>query len=136
MRKTWRRLKGTPHNRSEHIIVNVGSGRRYLHQLVMEAFKGPCPPGMEVCHENGIATDNRLSNLRHKTHGDNMRDKQKHGTESRGESRPMAKLTAAIVIEARKLFAAGETRDRLAAKYKVSGPTITKAINGKTWKHV
>jgi hypothetical protein len=38
---------------------------RFVHQLVLLAFRGPCPPGMECCHENDVATDNRLSNLRY-----------------------------------------------------------------------
>ena len=46
----------------------------------MAAFVGPCPDGMEVCHNNGDATDNRLENLRYGSHSENMLDKRKHGT--------------------------------------------------------
>ena len=31
----------------------------YVHQLVAEAFGGPCPPGHKLVHLNGIVTDNR-----------------------------------------------------------------------------
>ena len=31
----------------------------YVHQLVAEAFGGPCPPGYKLVHLNGIVTDNR-----------------------------------------------------------------------------
>lgn len=34
------------------------------HVLVLEAFVGPRPAGMECCHANDIPTDNRLVNLR------------------------------------------------------------------------
>jgi hypothetical protein len=35
----------------------------YVHQLVAEAFGGPCPPGHKLVHLNGIKTDNRWENL-------------------------------------------------------------------------
>lgn len=69
-----------------HHQVNLSRGsradkkNRYVHRLVMAAFVGPCPPDMEVCHNNGHPTDNRLSNLRYGTTADNRRDSVKHGT--------------------------------------------------------
>jgi len=35
-----------------------------VHRVVLEAFGGPCPPGMVACHGNGSRGDPRLSNLR------------------------------------------------------------------------
>jgi hypothetical protein len=35
----------------------------WVHQLVAEAFIGPCPPGHKLVHLNGIHTDNHLANL-------------------------------------------------------------------------
>lgn len=52
----------------------------YAHRAVMAAFVGPCPKGLEVCHNNGIRSDARLSNLRYGTRGENVRDSVKHGT--------------------------------------------------------
>lgn len=37
--------------------------QRLVHTLVITAFRGPIPPGMQVNHLNEIKTDNRLSNL-------------------------------------------------------------------------
>ena len=37
---------------------------RRVHRLVLEAFVGPCPEGMEACHANDIPDDNRIENLR------------------------------------------------------------------------
>ena len=51
-----------------------------IHQIVLEAFCGPCPDGMEVLHGNGIRTDNRLSNLRYGTRSENNADSIRHGT--------------------------------------------------------
>ena len=46
----------------------------YVHRLVLEAFVGPCPDGMECCHYNDIPDDNRLENLRWDTHHANLQD--------------------------------------------------------------
>lgn len=50
-----------------------------VHRAVLAAFVGPCPEGAEVCHNNGIRDDNRLSNLRYGTHSENMHDVLIHG---------------------------------------------------------
>jgi hypothetical protein len=52
---------------------------RFVHQLVLEAFVGPCPPGMECLHANDDATDNRLVNLRWGTHTENVQDCLRNG---------------------------------------------------------
>src|SRR5699024_9639299 len=57
---------------------NIGYTRR-VHRLVMEAFVGPCPEGMEVCHWNDNASDNRLSNLRYDTRSANTMDMIRNG---------------------------------------------------------
>lgn len=54
---------------------------RRIHQLVAEAFIGPRPPGMEVCHRDGDPGNNHVSNLRYGTHSENMIDKKRHGTD-------------------------------------------------------
>lgn len=49
---------------------------RRVHQLVLEAFVGPCPPGLEGCHfPDESKLNNRLSNLRWDTHAENIRDR-------------------------------------------------------------
>ena len=53
---------------------------RYVHTLVLEAFVGPRPEGMECCHNNGDCHDNRLENLRWDTPKANGEDMVKHGT--------------------------------------------------------
>ena len=55
--------------------------RLSVHRIIIETFSGPVPEGMEVCHNNGDPSDNRLSNLRYDTRSENMRDKRKHGTD-------------------------------------------------------
>ncbi|WP_373234004.1 NUMOD4 motif-containing HNH endonuclease [Mycobacterium marinum] len=52
---------------------------RLIHRLVLEAFVGPCPPGMESCHRNDISSDNRLTNLRWDTRSGNQLDAVRNG---------------------------------------------------------
>jgi hypothetical protein len=83
-----RRYRGMLLNRGRrsntgHIsVVLYGPGRRanrWMHQLVLEAFVGPRPPGMWACHGNDIAWDNRVGNLRWDTPGENIRDAVRNG---------------------------------------------------------
>ena len=53
----------------------------YVHRLVLEAFVGPCPEGMEACHNNGVPDDNRVENLRWDTRSANRLDRVAHGVD-------------------------------------------------------
>lgn len=53
---------------------------QYVHILVLTAFYGPCPEGMEGCHHDGDPLNNRLGNLRWDTHVGNVSDSIRHGT--------------------------------------------------------
>ena len=50
-----------------------------IHRLVLEAFVGPCPEGMEACHGEGGPADNRVENIRWDTRSENMKDIARHG---------------------------------------------------------
>lgn len=51
-----------------------------VHRIVLEAFVGPCPAGLEGCHNDGDPTNNCLVNLRWDTHQNNNLDKRRDGT--------------------------------------------------------
>lgn len=51
----------------------------YSYRLVLEAFVGPCPAGMEALHWDDDHNNNHLSNLRWGTRTDNMRDMSRNG---------------------------------------------------------
>jgi hypothetical protein len=81
-------------NRKSHprLMVALVNGRREnggreeyptVHRIVLEAFVGPRPDGMEACHNNGNACDNRLTNLRWDTKLSNAADRRKHEAERR-----------------------------------------------------
>ena len=78
-----RRLKETPGS-DGHLRVSLHrEGRattKSVHRLVLEAFVGPCPPGMEGCHGPGGVRDNSVSNLRWDTRSANIQDAVRDGT--------------------------------------------------------
>lgn len=51
-----------------------------VHRLVLEAFTGPCPKGMESSHLDGDPSNNRSENLIWETHIDNNNRRKEHGT--------------------------------------------------------
>lgn len=53
---------------------------RQIHTLVAEAFHGPRPDGMDVCHNDGNPSNNSATNLRYDTHSGNLLDMARHGT--------------------------------------------------------
>lgn len=66
-----------------HLTVTLSRGGmrsiRRVHRMVLEAFVGPCPDGLEGCHGNGVPNDNRLANLRWDTRSNNSLDAVMHG---------------------------------------------------------
>lgn len=53
--------------------------RRYVHHVVLEAFVGPCPEGMEAAHDDDNPLHNALRNLAWKTHQANCDDRARNG---------------------------------------------------------
>lgn len=115
-------------------VVNLtrpGTRRQmFLHKVILEAFIGKRPEGMESCHNNGDRLDARLENLRWDTRSGNHKDKRKHGTWQVGEKANNAKLTEAIVLEIRKrgLSAAQAQRE-----YGLSKTNARRIVRGDTW---
>ena len=53
-----------------------------VHRLVLTAFRGPCPIGMQCCHfPERDPGNNRVDNLRWGTHADNVADRRAHGVQ-------------------------------------------------------
>ena len=150
--KDWRRLTLSCDSRGYHRVnLKVPLPDGYLpgltmrsafsifqaHRLVLEVFVGPCPPGMQVRHLNGIKTDNRLENLIWGTHEENCQDNRDLGAYHKGERHHRAKLTEADVRDIRRRYAAGGvTLDELAAEFGVGMANIYMITSRRSWKHV
>jgi len=114
------------------------SGSKYLsvHRLVLDAFVGECPEGMECCHNDGKPAHNHLSNLRWDTHQNNMKDSIKHGTSRapKGENNGNAILREEDVRWIKKNYKKGVVGLReIAGKFDVSMSCVNRVIIGKTW---
>jgi hypothetical protein len=72
-------LKPAPH-RSGHLMVMLGRHcNEDVHVLVLRAFRGPRPKGKESLHKNHKPWDNKLSNLKYGTRGENISVDFQHG---------------------------------------------------------
>lgn len=99
---------------------------REVHRLVLEAFVGPCPDGMEACHNNGNPLDNRLSNLRWDTHSANAVDKRFHGT--------AGKLTPYDVQTIRTWVEGGARQVDVAQMFGVTRGHLNNIVHNRAWR--
>lgn len=119
------------------LLSNIVAKSIRVHRLVLEAFVGPCPIGMEARHFPDRDTTNyRLDNLRWDTRKNNHADKIAHGTDNRGERHNMAKLNAADVECIFNLRAKGWLLQEIADQIGVSAPHVSRILHGKKWAHM
>lgn len=139
MGETWWKMKSIFASRG-YLVVKLskidGSSQVLIHRLVLEAFVGPCPDGMECRHLDGDRTNNALSNLRWGTPTENQYDRIRHGTSCQGSQHPMAKLDEAKIEEIRRLRAEGILLRKIGDKFGVHKSTVQNACIRKTWKHI
>lgn len=122
--------------KSGHLSVVLGRGNsRTVHSLVLEAFVGSCPPGMECLHKNGKPWDNRLENLRWGTRSENLHDAVRHGQKPVGEAVHSAKLTREQVRQIRTKIGTASC-SAIAREYGVTDSAIRSIKDGRTWAHV
>ena len=119
-------------------MIRVEGRDHRVHRLVLELFVGPCPDGMEACHNNGISSDNRVENLRWGTRKENQNDRNIHGTASnRGNHGKDKVLTASDVLEIRRLREIeGLTHSVLARMFGVTASAVSMIIARKNWNNV
>jgi hypothetical protein len=105
-----------------------------VHRLILEAFVGPCPPGLECRHYPDRDKLNcRIDNLHWGTHTANQDDKIEHGTDPVGERNGRAKLDWLKVAKIRDLRQRGMMLADIAARYSVSRSLISQICRGEKW---
>lgn len=114
-----------------------------VHRLVLEAFVGPCPEGMEACHWDNNGLNCKLSNLRWDTPVNNQRDRIRHGTDNQGENPRLgeecgwAVLTEKKVLRIRRLYKKGwGGYKRLGKRFRVDWSTIRDVVKRRHWNHI
>ena len=112
---------------SGHLTVSLGRhNSQQVHQLVMRAFVGPRPDGMEVCHNDGDPTNNALDNLRYDTRAENIIDVMRQGKRWRS-------ATIEDARRIRKMLAAGMTGREVAKATGLSVYVVSNIKTGRTF---
>lgn len=139
----WSLMGGKARKRKLTLVrVNKGKDPRYyvsfriggkpipllVHRLIAEAFHGPCPDGLECCHNNGNGLDNRPDNLRWDTHQSNMEDKVRHGTAA-------VALTPEIAVAIVSLSRNGLSGPEIAKRMGLKHGTVHSVLSGRTFSH-
>lgn len=131
-RKERGRLLSPGKTRKGYGRVNLEGKTFSVHRLVLEAFVGPCPDGMEGCHCDGDPSNNAIDNLRWDTRRSNWEDRRKHGN-----AVSTRKLSDGQVREIRRLVSGtGLTNIEIAERYGVHHSTVSLIRRGKVWKSV
>lgn len=117
------------------LILSCQEGKRsfLVHRLVLMAFAGECPEGMEGAHIDGNKENNVADNLVWKTRLENIRDKHAHGTMRHGIQIYSAKIDESKAVEAVSLARSGASKKSIASKYGVSVQIIKRVLSGHTW---
>lgn len=136
----WRKKSPSQNGKYGHLRIDLYLGGkryvRYIHRLVLEAFVGPCPPGMECCHKDSDPTNNKVNNLRWGTHRSNTQDMIRHGRSARGEKNRNAKLTKGTVSSIRSDCDKGDSQRAIAKKYGITQSQVSRIATKKRWGHV
>lgn len=135
-RGEWRRLKDK-RCKFGYARISIGRSHSYLvHRLVLTAFVGPCPNGMEARHGVNGNADNSVANLCWGTSVENASDRKRDGTHIFGERSSSSKLSEKDIADIKASYARGGiTQATLACEHGVSKATIQLALAGKNWSH-
>lgn len=140
-RSGWHRIGDTAVNKKRPypLVCLRADGKArfvFVHQLVLTAFVGPCPPGLVCRHLDGNGQNNRLGNICWGTEAENAEDRRRHGTLILGSKHKLAKLTEEYIPDIKAAVAAGITQTQIADSYGVHPSIISRIVAGKKWKHV
>lgn len=125
-------LRTKTNARNGYVSVQLAGLDYLVHRLVLLAFVGPCPDGMEAAHGDGVRNHNALHNLRYATRTENAGDRRRHGTLLHGERIASAKLTSTQVQEIRSARGR-ESQRALAGRFGVSRQQIGNIHQGRCW---
>jgi hypothetical protein len=120
--------------------TGIRVSREKVHRLVLFAFVGPCPAGMECRHLNGNPQDNRVSNLRWGTHSENSRDAVRHGTcylLRQGERHPSARLHEHEVLEIERMCRERTlSKEKIAARFGIGHSQVSAIGLHRAWPYL
>ena len=120
------RMKRERDGRKRYLFVTInheGAKRPInVHTLVLLAFAGPKPPGMECRHfPDPTKTNNKASNLRWGTRRENMLDQVKDGTNFFANEHKLRKAATQCQTATETTTASKDTPAQIVATTSVSG---------------
>lgn len=118
------------------LVSNSGRYTLKVSRTVLLAFIGPCPQGMESCHNDGVKSNNHLYNLRWDTPKNNCKDKKAHGTENIGMKSRTSKLCDAQIYEIRRLHKYKYPVSIIAKLFNINRSNAWHILHRKTWTHL
>lgn len=136
------------------LSIDGKSTSKAVHTLVAEAFIGPRPPKLHVCHNDGDRANSKVCNLRYASAKENEADKALHGKKPVGNKNGMHKHPEKRAFGSKNGFAKLTEQDvkaikaklkimkpwgacvKLSKEYGVSISTISLINTGKLWAQV
>lgn len=121
------------------VVGTAGHRTALAHRVSYELFVGPIADRLLVCHKCDNPPCVRPSHLFLGTDADNSRDRTEKGRTyvARGEDGPNAKVTEKIVLEIRRLYAAGgETTLTLAKRFRLGKSQVYNIVARRSWSHL
>lgn len=119
------------------LYKNKISKNNLINRLVLLAFVGPCPEGMECCHgpdQNPL--NNKIENLRWGTREENCFDRIVAGVSPRGKNNGNVKLTYKKVNKIREKYATKKyTQRQIGNEFNICQSHISSIIRYKVWNY-
>lgn len=133
---------------NQYLRVTLNKGGKIrphrVHGLVLAAFIGPRPTGLEIDHINNNKQDNRLCNLEYVTSSENKLRAYRAGVRvgPRGSNCGTSKLTEGEVVRIRDLLSKIRTGElvlshrMVAEQFDVSRACVSFINTGRSWGHL
>ena len=140
-RREWPLLLSVNRNKAGYSVAPLFIGgrirpsKKLVHGLVLLAFVGPCPDGLQTCHfPDRDPSNNRLSNLSYGTAQDNADDRRVHGTIARGERNGSSKISDAACARLRSLPPSTATFHGYASAFGLTVDQVIRIYHGQSRK--
>ncbi len=119
--------------KSGYGVMSIHRKQVGVHRASYEAFIGPVPEGMFVCHTCDVKTCINPEHLWVGSQQDNMNDKVNKGRQTKGEGHGMHKLEEPQVVEIKTMLSKGVSQLDVAKMFSVHKSTISLIARGKRW---
>lgn len=120
-----------------YMVVTVyspaGRKRRYVHQLVCEAWNGPSDGATECRHLDGSRSNNVPENLAWGSRKENAMDAVRHGSQPSGESHGRSVINWNDAIAIRKLRESGQPYAAIAKEFGIGISQVGRIARKENW---